>query len=358
MIEIKHILKYLEQDASARLKKSVEDWLAESAGNKDDFARTQVLWEESKLCGDYVQYDVEKEWSDFLSEVQTEKKTNTISRIGVEKSEESTLKPIVQKKEETKSESAKIVPISEGRNWGNILSIAASFAILVAATWFLWPQSEYIDIVDSDIDQEIMLDDGSLVQISRGASLKTLRSYKYATERNAQISGEVNFDVASDVNKPFIVETAETAVRVLGTKFNVIASEVESEVANEEGRVKFYVIEDETQYKDLNPGDRIKYDGTGFIDLNEPEPEPEPVRIIPKVEDIINYLKRISNGGVTFGSGINENRLSDLDIDYEGKSVQEVIRLMRASGAIVVALSNNMGCPSCIQIVEIKVPRK
>jgi ferric-dicitrate binding protein FerR (iron transport regulator) len=341
MIEEKDILKYLEGEASDQLKERIEFWLAADDENREEFEFTKMMWEESGNSASYVQFDLDDEWGAFQSLVSKR-----------EENQEATIIPIVQEKEvkQIKDESTKVISFEERRNWRNILAVAASFIVLIAATWLLWPQDEYINIVNASEDMQLTLDDGSIVSINEGASFRTLRSYKYAKERQTNIDGEVYFDIASDANKPFIVETSETAVRVLGTKFNVIAEGIESEVANDEGQVRFYVKEEPNEFFDLNPGDRIKYDGTGFIDLNEPEPEPEPV-IIPKIRDIKEYVMRYSNGRVIFGSGIDENLFSEIDIDYEGKTTREIIRLMEEKGVIVNWRVKS--CYECIEFIEI-----
>lgn len=40
-----------------------------------------------------------------------------------------------------------------------------------------------------------------------------------------KLSGEAVFDVEHDEDRPFVVETFASDIRVLGTKFNVIADE-------------------------------------------------------------------------------------------------------------------------------------
>ncbi len=344
MIGDKDILKYLEGTLTEDAKSKVDLWVSESPQNKDMFEHTRLLWTESSQAGDFVKFDTKAEWDFFEKNfIDSSAQSANIVQIRPEIEEVSDLKSNTKIEES----GAKIVPLNESVNWRNVISIAASLIILVTATWFLWPQSEYIDIVNAENDMEIILDDGTTVEVRKGASLKTLRSYKYATERNALIAGEVNFDVASDPEKPFIVETPETAVRVLGTKFNVISTGIESEVANEEGKVKFYVIEDESQFVDLNPGDRIKYDGEGFIDLNEPPPsEPKP---IPKIGEIMDYLQLNFGSNISFGSGLDVSRLSELDIDYEGKTARQIVNLMQEKAIV----SYTTSCAGCYQINEI-----
>ncbi len=77
------------------------------------------------------------------------------------------------------------------------------------------------------IDME--LSDGSRVWLNAGSSV----TYPVAfvdNERKVSITGEAYFEVAHDLNKPFIVSKGETAVQVLGTHFNVNAYDDESDI--------------------------------------------------------------------------------------------------------------------------------
>lgn len=331
MIEEKDILAYLDGNSSTELRKRVEAWVSESPANEEEFEFTKMMWEESSAVHDYVRFDTNSEWEAFEKMIDAPK-------LNV-------AKPSVDK--------TKVIPLKRRNSWRSGLSIAASAAVLVAATWLFWPQSEYIDIVNAPADTEIELEDGSIVSIKKGANFKTKRSYKYETQRNVDVSGEVNFDIASDPDKPFIVNTEESAVEVLGTIFNVVTEGVEATVANEEGLVKFFVIEDPSESVEIKEGESFKYDGTGFVNM-KPEPVPPPARVIPKVGDILTHLRKVSNSRVTLGSGVNENSLRELDIDFDGKTVREIIGLMEEK-AIVVYLDR--GCADCIEIVEI-IPKR
>lgn len=370
MIEEKHILQFLEGTASKKLRSNVKSWRDADEVNKEKFAEVKSFWEIAGTVGDYVQFDVDAEWDSFQSmiigqninsadhlNIKADNSPLSIQSSGGEVKQETidSYKSNDEVKEEV-GESVldagptKIVSIKESRDWRNVLSIAASVAVLIAATVFLWPQSQYIDIVDAEADRTETLADGTIVQISQGASFKTLRSYKYANAREALIDGEVNFDVASDPEKPFFVKTQETSIKVLGTKFNVIATGIESEVANEEGLVKFFVNNDEENGIEIKEGESFKYDGTGFVNLNPPEPEPEPEpEPIPEVGDVMLYLWDVSSGKITFGSGMESYKASQIQIDYKGKSASEVIRLLEEKAIV----SYTTSCSGCYRINEI-----
>ncbi len=68
----------------------------------------------------------------------------------------------------------------------------------------------------------IVLSDGSRIWLNAQSSIKyPVRFDK--NERKVEISGEAFFDVKHDSLRPFIVETLDYDVKVLGTKFNVKA---------------------------------------------------------------------------------------------------------------------------------------
>ena len=71
----------------------------------------------------------------------------------------------------------------------------------------------------------IQLSDGSMVELNSGSTIKYARSF--GDERRVSLQGEAFFDVEKET-RPFIVETFNGSVRVLGTTFNVKAWDDES----------------------------------------------------------------------------------------------------------------------------------
>lgn len=83
--------------------------------------------------------------------------------------------------------------------------------------------------------REIRLADGSLLTL--GARSRAIVSFS-ATERRVQLDwGEAYFDVASNAARPFHVVAPGTAVRVVGTRFDVRISDSHVRVAVDEGLV-------------------------------------------------------------------------------------------------------------------------
>lgn len=84
----------------------------------------------------------------------------------------------------------------------------------------------------------VTLPDGTTVELNSGTTLEYPAVFS-GKERRVRVDGEAMFDVASDSRKPFFVETFAYDVKVLGTRFNVIAEEQTGEFSTAliEGKV-------------------------------------------------------------------------------------------------------------------------
>ncbi len=70
---------------------------------------------------------------------------------------------------------------------------------------------------------KLTLSDGTLVHLNAGTTMKYPVKFLKNKERKVFINGEAYFEVTEDKNHPFIVNTSEMNIKVLGTKFNVSA---------------------------------------------------------------------------------------------------------------------------------------
>ena len=125
------------------------------------------------------------------------------------------------------------------------LAIAASIALVVAAG--LWVFSADTNdglttvITQNGETQKVSLPDGSIVVLNEHTSLSYPSDFLEQPNRTVQLEGEAYFQVTSDKDHPFYIQTANTSVKVLGTAFNLRAypAETFTEVEVEEGKVNF-----------------------------------------------------------------------------------------------------------------------
>jgi len=68
---------------------------------------------------------------------------------------------------------------------------------------------------------DLILSDGTKIKLNAGSSIKYPVKFLKGKDRLVYLNGEAFFDVTKDQNHPFIVNTKEINIRVLGTHFNV-----------------------------------------------------------------------------------------------------------------------------------------
>lgn len=89
---------------------------------------------------------------------------------------------------------------------------------------------------------KIKLSDGTLVHLNAGATLRYPQQFVQGQNRKVEIVGEAYFEIAKDEKHPFIIETTEVSIEVLGTKFNLscYSEDQTIETALVEGSVKIF----------------------------------------------------------------------------------------------------------------------
>ena len=115
------------------------------------------------------------------------------------------------------------------------VALAAAAVVLAAV---LWPRTTVIEAGGAVL--AVALPDGSAVTLAPGSEIAYRRGLS-GDERRVTLEGEGYFDVATD-GRPFVVETFNAEVEVLGTEFDVLAwsgaASAETAVALVEGSVR------------------------------------------------------------------------------------------------------------------------
>ena len=154
------------------------------------------------------------------------------------------------------------------RTFAYAVAIAASLVAVVSAT-FLLTRNEYaVSPLDSTRNlvaaygqiSSIKLEDGTMVHLNSGSTLLYPASFKNGS-RIVYLTGEGNFDVAKDPDRPFIVKTSYMDVQALGTSFCVQSFVGDRDVRTtlKEGKVKVDVHSGEGKSYILDPGMQLVY---------------------------------------------------------------------------------------------------
>jgi ferric-dicitrate binding protein FerR (iron transport regulator) len=82
------------------------------------------------------------------------------------------------------------------------------------------PQPAEVIVAQKGSRSQSRLPDGTVVWLNAGSSISYEENFS-GPVREVKLEGEAYFDVARNVNKPFIVRAGSIDIRVLGTSFNV-----------------------------------------------------------------------------------------------------------------------------------------
>lgn len=104
----------------------------------------------------------------------------------------------------------------------------------------------------------ISLPDGSIVWLNAGSTLKYPTVFK-GKERNVALTGEAFFEVESDPQNPFVVQTSRMEVSAVGTAFNVEAYRGDSIVSVTMVQGKVHVSLGNAHPFSLTAGERMGY---------------------------------------------------------------------------------------------------
>lgn len=203
-MDITDIIAYLNGHSTEEQKAQLEDWLSERAENKALFAKTKVLWKESQQ--------------------------KSVSNPNVEQAWQKVGQQTVHKKAKTIFLLAKVAAV-----FLVLLSAFALWNYFQAPIWNRYQQDSFAQ------RKPLLLDDGTKVWLNANTTLSYPENFE-GKKRQVKLSGEAYFEVARDTNRPFMIDAGKTAIKVLGTSFNVRAhpDSLNNLVFVETGKVAFY----------------------------------------------------------------------------------------------------------------------
>ncbi|MDO9257210.1 MAG: FecR domain-containing protein [Bacteroidales bacterium] len=101
------------------------------------------------------------------------------------------------------------------------------------------------------------LNDGSIIYIAQNSLFSFPEEFEN-NSRNVELKGEAFFDIASNPEKPFIIETDEAFIEVLGTAFNVKTQNGKGfELIVDRGKVKVTLKKDLSHSELVVAGEKI-----------------------------------------------------------------------------------------------------
>ncbi len=193
---------------------------------------------------------------------------------------------------------------------------------------------------------QLILADGSHIWLNSASSLKFPVAF-IEKNRKVELKGEAYFEIAKDASKPFIVETGNMQVQVLGTHFNVMAYPEEAGIETTllEGSVKLLTNSHQTF---INPGEKGTLSNGNAVSFSVNK---------ANIEEVIAWKEgRFRFDEMNIKPIMRQiSRWYDVDIVYEGdlsgvslsgsvprkEKVTQLLRALEMSGRIKFELKGN-----------------
>lgn len=201
------IAKYLSGESTPEEALVMDDWLQQPV-NKTHFQEFESTWNRSS--GEAVPvFNSKFAWSQIEESIgASTEKENQVRELGMSR-------------------------------W--TLSIAASLLIVAVSVVLVVlnkkGEIKYSTVATANEPKVVQLADQSVVTVNHHTTLDYPIEFAKDSRQLNLKQGEAFFEIAPDKTKPFIIHTTAAEIRVVGTKFNVIATAERTEISVQSGKV-------------------------------------------------------------------------------------------------------------------------
>jgi transmembrane sensor len=226
------IAKRLHGQATEEELQQLQLWMAADAAHQQEYEQLVKIWNQSAIALSAADFDTSAAWSTVDMAIKNNQHA-----------------------------SAKVVPFFRKKT----MIAAAALTGTVALAWFAWsasrPKWENVTAVNNN--QSLHLPDGSVVLLRKGSTLAYPAVFD-KKERVVKLTGEAFFEVRHNEAQPFLANTSNAAIKVLGTSFLVHTSSGSDEVVVVTGRVSV-TEKDRNQQVVVSAGQKCVLQNDRFI---------------------------------------------------------------------------------------------
>ena len=214
------IHKYFNGELNADETKEMEAWIKVSEKNKKVFEEIKSVWNKVELSEPENIPSMNSVWENIDKEITKENPQNNIIPIS---------------SESKASKSTAFYNLSTSKWWS-----AAAAILIIACTAYLldlFPGTTAEQIFHAAHGEklDVNLEDGTKIKLNSGSKLVISDDFN-AEERIVELKGQAFFDVEHN-GGPFIINTENASVKVVGTSFDVWARNKITKVVVKEGKV-------------------------------------------------------------------------------------------------------------------------
>ncbi len=168
-----------------------EKWLAGDPVNQNEWEEIVKTWDTASNSIRYKNVDADNAWNNVKKKINQQKDHKT--------------------------------EITLPKKMASLAAVALVLIISITIIWWLQPGKKitYQDITVQSIEgKEVILPDGSIVNLNSNTIITYTSPFK-PDIREVSVDGEAFFQVFENKGTPFVIQTDDLKIKVLGTSFNV-----------------------------------------------------------------------------------------------------------------------------------------
>ncbi len=328
------VTRYLGGEASSSEREQLVAQLTDPAW-KAQFERIRYVWEKAGEAPKIAAFDTDEALGRLRSKLAAQEAASVPSKA----------------------------PAAGRHDKWSIALLAASIAVLLTALgvrYFAASDSQPVAAASQLITRQngvgersqVVLPDGSRITLNSVSTLSYLEKFD-AKSRVVRLKGEAYFEVAHETARPFVVETDNLRVSVLGTKFNVISFDdgAAVSVALLEGRVRVFGRgpKGASSPVELAPGQKFTYTpSTSVAAVQSTTPEAAVAwiedHLVVDGEPLSGVMRRLQR---RFGVAIElkDPALAQQPITgrFDGESLDQILELLHLAGIVDYELVRTNG---------------
>ena len=231
----------------------------------------------------------------------------------------------------------KVIPVELKDNHTPWLKVAAAILLLIASSFIVYNLLFKVETIvhqTAETTKVITLPDNSTVTLNSFSMLSYTSNFN-KKERNLELEGEAFFEVTRDKDKTFTIRANEATVSVLGTSFNIDASEADTEVIVATGLVELASATSNKNVK-LAAGEVGVLSSEGQLTSsknNDPNFNSWKTGIIlfqnASLQDVIHSINKIHNSYISLGEGVSGE--CQVTVSFEKQSLESVLSVLEAT---------------------------
>ncbi len=226
------VVRVLSGEATSQDKDKLQLWIDENPENSQSFDSYKKTWEFVEKVRGLTTDDVDSEWHKLESRIDT-------------------------------GDDLYQLPAGEQPKTFIFYKVAAAiifFMLAAFAAYYYIERTRNQEWVAEDVSRIVELPDGTKVTLNNHSTLALEGDFD-GKLRKVSMEGEAFFEVVRNEQKPFVIQTDDVKIEVLGTSFNVLAYRTEEkvEVVVNSGKVAVYKRGDKKEKVILHPGEKGIY---------------------------------------------------------------------------------------------------